>query len=82
MIIFEQVYAGWVTGKMELFQINFFGRSFFLLSFLETLHKKIKLFIKDLLRIWSHLLKKSLMENFIFCAVVLEILRSSNQIYI
>ena len=22
------------------------------------------------LRIWSHLLKKSLMENFIFCAVV------------
>ena len=82
MIIFEQVYAGWVTGKMELFQINFFGRSFFLLSFLETLRKKIKLFIKDLLRIWSHLLKKSLMENFIFCAVVLEILRSSNQIYI
>ena len=82
MIIFEQVYAGWVTGKMELFQINFFGRSFFLLSFLETLRKKIKLFIKDLLRIWSHLLKKSLMENFIYCAVVLEILRSSNQIYI
>ena len=25
-----------------------------------------------ILRIWSHLLKKSLMENFIFCAVILE----------
>ena len=25
--------------------------------------------ILSLLRIWSHLLKKSLMENFIFCAV-------------
>ena len=25
--------------------------------------------IRSLLRIWSHLLKKSLMENFIFCAV-------------
>ena len=42
--------------------------------------QKIKFSIKDLLskcdqipsflRIWSHLLKKSLMENFIFCAVV------------
>ena len=26
--------------------------------------------IRSFLRIWSHLLKKSLMENFIFCAVV------------
>ena len=44
-----------------------------------TLHKKMKFSIKDFfskydqirsyLRIWSHLLKKSLMENFIFCAV-------------
>ena len=25
--------------------------------------------IRSKLRIWSHLLKKSLMENFIFCAV-------------
>ena len=25
--------------------------------------------IRSLLQIWSHLLKKSLMENFIFCAV-------------
>ena len=41
--------------------------------------QKIKFSIKDVfskrdqisreLRIWSHLLKKSLMENFIFCAV-------------
>ena len=26
--------------------------------------------IRRFLRIWSHLLKKSLMENFIFCAVL------------
>ena len=26
--------------------------------------------ILSFLRIWSHLLKKSLMENFIFCAVI------------
>ena len=26
--------------------------------------------IRSLLRIWSHLLKKSLMGNFIFCAVI------------
>ena len=40
-------------------------------------YKKMKLFVKDFfrkcdlirrkLRIWSHLLKKSLMENFVFC---------------
>ena len=27
--------------------------------------------IRSFLRIWSHLLKKSLMKNFIFCAVYL-----------
>ena len=26
--------------------------------------------IRSFLRIWSHLLKKSVMENFIFCAVL------------
>ena len=26
--------------------------------------------IRSFLRIWSHLLKKSLIENFIFCAVL------------
>ena len=44
-----------------------------------SLHKKMKFSIKDFfskcdqihrkLRIWSHLLAKSLMENFIFCVV-------------
>ena len=44
--------------------------------------QKMKLSIKDsfskcdqirrILRIWSHLLRKSLMENFIFCAVYAE----------
>ena len=52
-----------------------------LLSERHVIHtaQKMKFSIKDLfskcdqirrkLRIWSHLLKKSLMENFIFCAV-------------
>ena len=31
--------------------------------------QKLKFSIKDLFSIWSHLLKKSLIENFIFCAV-------------
>ena len=30
--------------------------------------------IRSFLRIWSHLLKQSVMENFIFCAVFSEIL--------
>ena len=34
--------------------------------YFELVLKKI---VKCKLRIWSHLLKKSLMENFIFCAV-------------
>ena len=49
----------------------------------NTTAQKTKFSIKDFfskcdkirwkLRIWSHLLKKSLMENFIFCAVILDI---------
>ena len=40
----------------------------------KTTAQKMKFSVKDFssksfLRIWSHLLKKSLMENFIFCAV-------------
>ena len=52
-----------------------------LLIFLPTYNaQKMKFFIKDFfskcdqirsfLRIWSHLLEKYLMENFIFCAVI------------
>ena len=39
----------------------------------NTLHKEMKFSIKDFFRfrrIWSRLLKKSLMENFIFCALI------------
>ena len=32
---------------------------------------QIRSFLGSFLRIWSHLLKKSLMENFIFCAVLI-----------
>ena len=45
----------------------------------RSLHKKMKFSVKDFfskcdqirgkLRIWSHLLKKSLVKNFIFCTV-------------
>ena len=34
--------------------------------------------IHSFLRIWSHLLKKSLMENFIFCSALLTASESSN----
>ena len=36
----------------------------------KKLKSKVKS-IKDVFNIWSHLLEKSLMENFIFCAVLL-----------
>ena len=55
-----------------------FSRSVYIYCPLETA-RKIKFSIKDFsskydqirrkLRIWSHILEKSLMENFIFCAV-------------
>ena len=39
-------------------------------SSFSTLHKKMTFSIKDFfMRIWSHLLKKSLIENFSLCAV-------------
>ena len=51
--------------------------------------QKMKFFIKDFvskcdqicsfLRIWSHLLKKSLMENFIVCAVFVQITVTGTQ---
>ena len=50
-------------------------------AFPSATAQKIKFAIKDFfskcdqirkkLRIWSHLLRKSLMENFIFCAIFL-----------
>ena len=62
-----------ITQKLHRKQKNF------LVSIFSTLFKKMKFFVKDFfskcdqirrkLRIWSHLLRKSLMENFIFRAV-------------
>ena len=61
-----------------------------LLTSLEYLHRntaqKMKFSIKDFfskcgqirMRIWSHLLKKSLMENFFFCAVNYPLMICSN----
>ena len=45
-------------------------------SIIDFLNKSDQ--ISSFLRIWSHLLKKSLMENFIFCAVFLRILTAKN----
>ena len=52
------------------------------LAFIAYTAQKIKFSIRDFpskcdqiysfLRIWSHLLEKSLMENFIFCAVTFD----------
>ena len=57
-----------------------FRKSFVMLQFSNLHCTKMKFAIKDFfskfdqirrnLRIWSHLLKKSLMENYIFCAVL------------
>ena len=55
----------------------------------QILHKKIKFSIMNffskcdqirsfVLRIWSHLLKKSIMENFIFCAAKLVITNNTD----
>ena len=54
--------------------------------------KKMKFSIKDFfskcdqirrkLRIWSHLLKKSLMENFIFCAVMSGVVVAKGHAYL
>ena len=35
----------------------------------DSTAQKMKFYIKDFMRIWSHSLKKSLMKNFIFCVV-------------
>ena len=48
-----------ITSSTTAQKMKFFIKSFF--SKCDKIRRK--------LRIWSHLLKKSLMENFIFCAV-------------
>ena len=63
------------TEVLRLSDLNFWGCSAFYLSILHC--KKTKFSVKDFfskcdqmcrkLQIWSHLLKKSLVENFIFC---------------
>ena len=70
--------SGYLVGTRRLFLLNISsGNIFFLLS---VTAQKVKFSIKGFfskcdqirrkLRIWSHLLKKSLVENFLFCAVL------------
>ena len=63
----------------------------FSLNIQTLLHKKMKFCIKDFcskcdqirrkLRIWLHLLKKFLMENFIFCAVLFVVRRAGSSLF-
>ena len=74
--------AGLVTFTEEILngKLNFFAVTW--ISFDLYTAKKLKFFIKDFfskcdqirrkVRVWSHLLKKSLMENFIFCSVIVQ----------
>ena len=69
----------WATASVYLFALEF--RLVFWLFSANTA-QKMKFSIKDFfskcdqirrkLWIWSHLLKKSLMENFMFCAVKID----------
>ena len=79
----------WFTGRFQVFLFNCRSLLFCFRIFdkftrvFNTLHKKMTFSIKDFfskcdqirrkLRIWSQLLKKSLMENFIFCAVTSDV---------
>ena len=80
-----------VLQKHTKTDIKDFGwRCLTLHNFFKGHCTKVKFFIKDFfskcdqigsfLRIWSHLLKKTLMENFIFCVVgtLMQILKFAN----
>ena len=54
MFNFDRIYIHY-TLKMKFFIKHFFSKC-------DQIRRK--------LRIWLHLLKKSLMENFVFCAVI------------
>ena len=70
-------YDRWVLSKGHKNYVT----DLYLMNSVPTTAQKVKFSIKDFfnkcdqirrkLRIWSHLLEKSLMENFIFCAVYL-----------
>ena len=70
--------------QILVFQTYFSPSKMILVDMPKPLHKKIKIFIKDffskcdqiwtLRQTWSHLLKKSIMENFIFlCSEVCQL---------
>ena len=53
----NKVTTQYIAQKMKFFITHFFSKC-------DQIRRK--------LRIWSHLLKKSIMENFIFCTVIQE----------
>ena len=77
------IYLEMEVSRANVAKFSHFGNFLiiFLITNLETAtEQKMRFSIKDFFskcdlirsfqRIWSHFLKKSLMENFIFCAVV------------
>ena len=85
MQIFFEVICWWLChwteaflGSCQIFDVT--SHVWEMFKHLKYTAQKMKFAIKDFcskcdqicrkLRIWSHLLKKSLMENFVFCAVV------------
>ena len=81
--LFQRLYRRWKSEGVSLWQHWVVHKHSWVhpLYQQQTLHKKIKFSVKVSfskcdqirrklrMRIWSHLLKKSLMENFTFCAV-------------
>ena len=51
----------------------------FVFKIVDSLQCILKDFLPSFLQIWSHLLKKSLMNNFIFCAMLFVLKKSTNQ---
>ena len=69
IIDFEQVNGSWVVTSNMRNQISIV-KNFSIRSLLQKLTaQKMKFSIKDFFNKCAHLLKKSLMEKFIFCAV-------------
>ena len=73
----DKAFRSFLYGRKKdlllIFFLNLYNAILTLLCYFTA--QKMKFFIKDFFsldffRIWSHLLNKSIMENFIFCAVL------------
>ena len=74
-----------ILAKSSIFDVQFYNfvisyRVNFVIS-LSFTAQEAKFSIKDFFSKWSHLLKKSLMENFIFCVVLCRISPSPKRLF-